>query len=75
MAAEQITLPACDGFELLPVASEQMTSPVCDGAEPFPVVTKQMPPPKTPETEQEPLPVALEDVIAYGVGDLIGAVT
>ena len=35
---------------------------VCNGSKPSPVVSKQMPLPVAPETEQEPLSAALEQM-------------
>ena len=39
-AFEQMSFPACVGFELLPAALAQMPSPVCDGSEASPVASE-----------------------------------
>ena len=52
-ASEQILLPVCNGFELLPVTLEQIPLAVSDGSEPPPVASEQMPLPVALETEQE----------------------
>ena len=73
MASEQMNSPTCDSFKLLPAASEQMPLSVCDGSEPLPVALEHMQLPAAPETEQEPLPVVSDDVVACGAGDVTGA--
>ena len=75
MASEQMTSPACEGFELLPMVMERMLFPVCDGSEPLPVALEQMPLPAAPETEQESLSVELEDAVACGAREVTGAAT